>query len=114
MQIKHRIENQMAVMVPFGGLAASEVSGFRDLADKLLTDPTVKHFILNFENVTTLDSSGIGALVRIHKSLMSRGSGLILCEVGQKYLDILKISGLTKIFRLFDNEMEALTSISPS
>ena len=111
MRIIHRVENQVAVLTPYGRLAVDGVDTMRVLVDSLLSEKEIKTILINFEDITMLDSSGIALLVRVHKTLMARGSVLSLCEVYGKYLDTLRLCGLTRVFKIHDSEQEALSHI---
>ena len=111
MKVVHRIENQTAILSLYGNFAANGVGTVKNLLDQLLTGDQIKTVLLNLEDITVLDSDGIGLLVRTHKALLQRGSGLVLCEVSPKYMDILSISGITKVLRIYETEREALSHV---
>ena len=113
MKVVHRIENQTVILSLYGNFAADGVGVVKHLLDSLLTGDQIKTVILNLDDVTILDSDGIGLLVRTHKTLLQRGSGLVLCEVSPKYMDILSISGISKVLRVYETEKEALSQVHP-
>src|SRR5207237_3061210 len=42
-----------------------------------------KKIVLNMDNVTFIDSAGLGTLVAAHHSAKSQGAGLRLCHLGR-------------------------------
>ena len=65
--------------------------------------------VLDFEKVQYLSSQAIGIVLTINKKLSSlKGSKLILCGVGPKLMELLKITRLDRILTLKPSQKEAL------
>ena len=58
-----------------------------------------------------MDSSGIGVVVKIFKSLKARGTRFVLCQIHPKFKEILKTVQLLDLFVVCDTEEEALNHI---
>ena len=72
------------------------------------------HFVLNFQNVEIVDSTGVGLIVMAHKTASSHHARLHLCHilpVIAKELDMMRIS---KYLSIFDTEDEALAEVRKS
>lgn len=71
-----------------------------------------KKIVLNMDNVTFIDSAGLGTLVAAHHSAKSQGAGLRLCHLGSKFQEVLQITKLMTVFDVYNTEAEAVASFS--
>ena len=70
-----------------------------------------RKIVISFENVDYLDSSFLGALVAILKSLVSHGGKLILVELNNDIQNLFELTRLDKIFTLKNSLETALKEI---
>ncbi len=68
--------------------------------------------VLNLERVTTVDSSGLYELTAGFTSVTNKGGDLRLCCLPPKMQDILSVTQLITVFRVFDTEEEAIASFA--
>jgi anti-sigma B factor antagonist len=73
-----------------------------------------KKIVLNMENVTFIDSAGLGTLVAAHHSVKTQGASLRLCHLGAKFQEVLQITKLLTVFDVYNTEAEAVASFSKS
>jgi anti-sigma B factor antagonist len=71
-----------------------------------------KKIVLNMDNITFIDSAGLGTLVSAHHSAKAQGSSLRLCHLGTKFTEVLQITKLMTIFDVYNTEAEAVASFS--
>src|SRR5229473_829759 len=71
-----------------------------------------KKIVLNMDNITFIDSAGLGTLVAAHHSVKSQGASLRLCHLGSKFQEVLQITKLLTVFDVFNSEAEAVASFS--
>ena len=71
-----------------------------------------KKVVLNMDNITFIDSAGLGTLVAAHHSAKSQGASLRLCHLGTKFQEVLQITKLMTIFEVYNTEAEAVASFS--
>jgi len=69
--------------------------------------------VLDLENVTFIDSSGIGALVSVLKTLGSR-CAVGLCGVRGAVAAAFRLSRMDRVFLLYGNASEALAALAPA
>ena len=67
-----------------------------------------KKVVLNMNDVTLIDSSGLGALVSAHSSAKSKGASLRLCNLGSRFKELLQITKLLTVFEVSDTEADAV------
>lgn len=101
------------------GLVILDLSGDIDLAHSpamrkaLLGEIKEKHtrkVFLNLKNVRYIDSSGIASLVEGLKASRDQGSRMILYSLSPSVREVMELSRLQKIFEIYDNEEQALSS----
>jgi anti-anti-sigma factor len=68
--------------------------------------------LINMQNVSTIDSSGIGELVSAYTTATNRGAKLKLVNLPAKVTDILTITQLITVFDVFDSEAEGVNSFA--
>src|SRR5713101_2082313 len=68
--------------------------------------------VLNMNNVTFIDSAGLGTLVASHHSAKTQGAALKLCHLGSKFQEVLQITKLLTVFDVYNKEAEAVGSFS--
>ena len=71
-----------------------------------------KKIVLNMDNVTFIDSAGLGTLVASHHSAKGQDAALKLCHLGTKFQEVLQITKLMTIFDVYNTEAEAVASFS--
>jgi anti-anti-sigma factor len=70
--------------------------------------------VVNLEDATTIDSSGVSDLASGHKVLAKNGGALKLCCLSKKLKDILVITRLDAVFETYQTEAEAVASTESS
>lgn len=66
--------------------------------------------IVNFSDVTFVDSSGLGALVACLRVANQSGGDLRLCCVTQEIRMLLELTRLHKVFEIFESEQDAISN----
>lgn len=69
-----------------------------------------KKAILNLADVTHIDSTGLGELVKAHTTLRVNGGKLKLIKVPSRAQALVQLTRLHTVFELFQTEDEALAS----
>jgi anti-sigma B factor antagonist len=99
-----------------GRLAVITVTGDVDvmnagaLRESLLEQFTagVRHFVLDLSAVSFLDSTGLGVLVATHRRTRNGAGSLRLVVTGKQLLQLLRMTGLNSVFRVYPSLEEAL------
>jgi anti-sigma B factor antagonist len=90
-------------------ILGEETGALRETVKNLLAQGKRK-LILNMNNVTLIDSAGLGALVSAYSSAKSGGASLHLCHLGTKFDELLQITRLTTIFEIYNTQKDAINS----
>ncbi|WP_010165888.1 anti-sigma F factor antagonist [Candidatus Epulonipiscium viviparus] len=86
-------------------------TGIRSEIDKLYDSSRISNIIFNFENVTFMDSSGVGLLMGRFRNVTISGGRVALVRVPKEIDKILNISGIYKLMNKFDDEEKALNHL---
>jgi len=71
-----------------------------------------KYVLLDLGEVTYVDSSGLGALVAGYNSVKSKGGAIALFQVPSRVRDLIEMSGLSAVFKVYPSESEATAALS--
>lgn len=69
----------------------------REAMDKELALKNITNIVLDFDEVSFMDSSGIGMIVGRYKQVAARGGKMMIIRVKPQVDKVLEISGLKKI-----------------
>jgi len=75
-----------------------------------LVEKGKKNILINMQEVTTIDSSGIGELVGCYTSVTNKGGKLKLLHLPPKINDVLTVTQLITVFDVYESEPEALAT----
>jgi anti-sigma B factor antagonist len=86
-----------------------ESNSFREKVKSLLAAGK-KKIVLNLQNVSYIDSAGLGTLVATFHSARSQGATLKLANLGGKFKEVLQVTKLMTVFDTYDSEALAVGS----
>jgi len=107
LQLDSKMTGRVAVISCQGKITAGEEG--RALQEEVtkLTLGT-KSVVLDVAEVGFVDSSGLGVLVRIFRSLRSHGGDMKLCRVPADLLRVMRITHLHTVFEMYESDAEAV------
>jgi anti-sigma B factor antagonist len=80
---------------------------------KLVDEQDRRILVIDFERVQFLSSQAIGILLTLNKKLAAlKGSKFILCGVGPRLQELLRITRLDRVLTLKPTQREAVNSVS--
>lgn len=110
MDINMRKRANVQVIQLRGPLRMGEaVDKFRRTLDEAATSGDNK-VVLDLSEMPSIDSSGIGILVKAMASAKQRGGALKLVNPSKFAIQTLKLVGVLNLFEVFDNEETAVAS----
>lgn len=68
--------------------------------------------IFNLEEVTRMDSGGLGTLVSVHVTITRKGGRTALVKAGAHIRNLLVLGRLASVFESYDNEEEAILELN--
>lgn len=97
-----------------GRLVAGEAAGaLRERGNNAATGES-RNLILNMQGVDYIDSSGLGTLVAAHSTLAKAGGAMALMSLSKRSAELLILTKLATVFRIFDDEKAAVDSFFPN
>ena len=114
MHINERAVGDLTILDLKGRLVAGDGDEvFRDTINRLAQLGRRK-VLLNLEEVSYIDSCGVGAIVSKYVTLRKRDGQLKLYNLRPRTLRVLDITKLLTVFDAFDSEAEAVRSFTSS
>ena len=105
------MKTDIKVYQPSGILDGTKSQQFRQHIQQLMeTKPGV--VVIDFKNVTFMDSSGLGALVLSLKTVRMAGCKLFLCSPNEQVMMLLELTSMDRVFKIFDSREELEKEIS--
>jgi stage II sporulation protein AA (anti-sigma F factor antagonist) len=94
-----------------GELDLNNADEFRTALDSLIdSHQDVKHVVLCMDQVTFIDSSGIGVLFGRQRRMASRGGALSIASPGPQARRALDLLGVPSIMRVYNSREQALAA----
>ncbi len=107
-----QIRNNILFVTLDGEIDSYTASHIREEVDRLFQINRLSHIIFDFENVTFMDSSGIGLLMGRYRNVSIGGGQVILIKVRPEIDKVMKLSGLYKLIKNYTDEKDALAHLS--
>jgi len=111
-QVTNRVVGDVSVVDVAGRITLGEgASALRENIRGLVGKGN-KRILLNLNNVSYIDSSGIGELVSGFTTVTNQGGVLKLLGLTKRVKDLLQITKLYTVFEVYDNEATAVRSFT--
>jgi len=95
------------VVQPSGSLDATKSQEFRQKISEIVErESGAKIVLVDFQDVTFMDSSGLGALVLAFKALRAADRKLVICSINEQIRILFELTGMDKVFEIFPNQEE--------
>ncbi|GAA3751742.1 STAS domain-containing protein [Terriglobus aquaticus] len=112
MEIKIRQVNGVTVLDLSGRITLGDGTGQLRSAMQDALAAGSKKILLNLQDVTYIDSAGLGELVSGYTTVKNAGGELKLLNLSKKVKDLLVITKLLTVFDIKDDETAAIASFS--
>jgi anti-sigma B factor antagonist len=96
------MSSKIEVLEPSGivdSVAGNKVRN--DVADLILAGVDI--VLIDFKNITFMDSSGLGAMVATLQKVRAAGSKLYLCSLNDQLTMLLDLTKMLQVFEIFEN-----------
>ncbi len=113
MHLKHRIEGQFCIVRVHGDLAVQGVNQLKNYTKPFLDDRSLKGVLLNMEKVSIIDSTGLGLIMSIAKTLEQNHTKLVLCHIQHQAQEFLTRTFVHELLEIYPTEREALEQLIP-
>jgi len=111
------IDDVMVIRCSGRIVAGAEVEALQAEVEKQTKIPgtnllAVSCVLLNLAGTEYIDSSGLGALVRMLRVLQAAGGDLKLCELSPTVVRVLEVTNMSTLFLVYGSEQEALAAFT--
>lgn len=93
------------VVQPSGLLDRTKVGQFEQEISNCLADGA-DIILIDFQDVSFMDSSGLGAIVAAIKTVQASGAKLFICSINNQVKMLLELAGLDKVMKIFADREE--------
>ena len=106
----HRIEKGICIISIEGNIALDGVNEAKEFLKPHVESDEIKGIVINFEKVNFIDSSGIGLIVSVFKTMQERSGSFAITNLSKKNEEIFTITRLNKILNIYPTEGEAISA----
>ena len=110
MIFSHRVDNGICIIAIEGNIALDGVNEAKEFLKPHVESDEIKGIVINFEKVNFIDSSGIGLIVSVFKTMQERSGSFAITNLSKKNEEIFTITRLNKILNIFPTEEEAISA----
>ncbi|MBF0286470.1 MAG: STAS domain-containing protein [SAR324 cluster bacterium] len=110
MELSHHITNNICLISITGDITKDESPSIQEDLLHLVEQKNYRGNIINLENVSSIDSSGIGVIVSIFRACQTKDTRLCLCQLNKKVTNVFELIELDKIIPMYPTEEKALAS----
>lgn len=108
MKIENRNENNFAVLSINGNIVLEDTAKLKETVEVFIEDENLEGVILNCAEVEFVDSSGLGLIVSIYKTLLKRGRKFGLTHLNERTREIFILTKLDKILTITGSDEDAI------
>ena len=109
MELDIQEKQGVTILSIVGRIVMGADAQLREAIDTLLASGR-SNVLIDFSQVTFMDSAGIGELVASHRTIKRFGGALKILSPSQKVQDSLTLTKLLPIFEIFDDKQTAVDS----
>lgn len=108
MELKFKRKNKTLIIQIAGEIDHHTAAELRRQTESALEQMGGRNIIFGFQEVTFMDSSGIGVLIGRYKQVKSLGGRIALVCPNEKIEEIIRLSGLSSLLPTFPGMQEAI------
>lgn len=111
MKITHTLARNTIIFTLEGELDQHTSASVREAMETEWEKKLVSQVILNMQNVTFMDSSGLGVILGRYKQINNANGKFVICCVNRQVEKVVELSGLKEIIDFYDTELAALQAL---
>ncbi len=99
------MSQKIKVLKPSGIFDGTKASEFRQEINDLVQEG-IKYILIDLKKVNFMDSSGLGALVLILKTVRTAGGRLFLTSINEQIKMLFELTNMDKVFEIISDKEE--------
>ncbi|HKL75159.1 MAG TPA: STAS domain-containing protein [Halanaerobiales bacterium] len=104
-------EREVPIMKFNGEIVFENSNELKETAKEKIRETEYQNLIMDFEDVSFIDSSGIGFILSLFKFLREREGGLVIANANEKIKKSFNITKISQIINIFDSVDEAYNNL---
>lgn len=116
--VNFRLETMIEAGIPVirvnGNLDFASVRRLEETVQQLLLAEDTSNLLIDLSGSPMVDSAGLGALVKSHKTCQERGGTMKIAGVNDKVAKLLGVTHLTHLFEMYDSWPAGVASFGKS
>jgi anti-anti-sigma factor len=104
--------NSIRVIEPRGVFDSNQAEKFYQDVEQIAKGST-EIIVVDFKDVTFMDSSGLGILVKTLKLTQSLDVKLLLCSFNDQIKLLFELTGMDRVFEIYERREELESQIEP-
>lgn len=114
MKVTFELGQDVCVLRLEGRFATGQDSEYLHAKSEELKKAGCRNILADFSRVSYIDSTGIGFLVAIYTSVRrDTGGQFVICGANRRVRDVLDLTRLSSVLKLYDNEAAARLDLEP-
>ena len=109
MELNFKRKQKTLIILIDGEIDHHTAKELRKQTESAMIEMGGKNIIYGFEQVSFMDSSGIGMLIGRYKQLKAYDGKIALVGANEKIIEIIRLSGLLSLLPVFSSVDEALS-----
>ena len=95
-----------------GRIISPDINEVSETVAETLADlATPPRLVFDFKDVTGMDSSGLGALMKVYSDIHPRGGQIAVINVNKHVKNLIVMARLITVFRNFESEDDAVAAL---
>ena len=112
MDVNVTVRDGVIILKPYGRIIGAAGSELGQVIKAHLPDAfETPKFLFDFADVARMDSTGLGALVGLHVTIVQQGGRIGVINVNKPIDQLLAMGKLLTVFEQFDSEAEAIADL---
>ena len=111
MELNNQLIDNIRILSLEGNIVLEETAELREMIEPFIEDSDVDGIILNCEKVSFIDSSGLGLIVSIYKTLIKSNRKFALSCLSKKNEDVFILTKLNNVLTIAETDQEALKAV---
>ena len=108
---RRQVENFTIIDIE-GNIILEETESIKSYIEPLVESPEISQIIINGSKVEYIDSSGLGLIVSIYKTLTKANKKFALSALSNKTMEIFILTRLNEILIIADDDEDAMKQLA--